>query len=61
MAPKGQVGMGRIMSVFMQEQREQEQERIEDERLSMDMIDTVPELRSPIPQKVRKSIPELHW
>ncbi|KAJ4396869.1 hypothetical protein N0V93_001091 [Gnomoniopsis smithogilvyi] len=56
MAPKGQVGMGRIMSVFMQEQREQEQERIEDERLSMDMIDTVPELRSPIPQKPRLSV-----
>lgn len=41
----------------MQEQRNQEQERVEDERLSMEMIGAVPELRSPIPQKVRKPIP----
>lgn len=46
--------MGTIMSVFMQEQREKEQGRVEDVRVFMNINDAAPELMSPIPQKVSK-------
>lgn len=48
--------MGTIMSVFMQEQHGHEQERAEeDSRVFMNVNGAVPEVKSPIPQKVSQS------